>query len=340
MEPVIIAGEPVIIADAARLRSVHSEISELHPRTRLFVIITCGLDFVEGNMCGRALPELLRRLFQWYDVEALPTLDSGVTFEYDNQLDKHSARFILDLRPILPHAGEFGGQHETLDQITKRLWRVHSVKAPKSVQLLQTYTEHTCFSVVGCKSGNHRARAIGRECIRNISEKHSTVAVLVHLSAIFPKESYSNGRANEYEMIVSLVGRALRGYAGTKLACLSDFGTQQSCKFPCINCACVCCKTGVFHIGHICGKCARGQCTADCQAPDCRKLCVRGCRDHTWHYCGVHSRTFRCDELCKLCDREGMRNYCVRKKPGHHNHSCSAHEDERHSARLNNTRGA
>ena len=26
-EPVIIAGEPVIIADAARLRSVHSEIS-------------------------------------------------------------------------------------------------------------------------------------------------------------------------------------------------------------------------------------------------------------------------------------------------------------------------
>jgi len=338
--------EPVIIADAARLQSVHSEISELQTRTRLFVIITCGLDFVEGNMCGRALPELLRRLFQWYDLEALPTLDSGVTFEYNNpesnnQLDEHSARFILDLRPILPHVGEFGGRHETLDKITERLWRDYPVKAPKSVELLQTYTEHTCFSVVGCKSGNHRARAIGRKCISNISEDPSTVAVLVHLSTIFPKGSYSSSRENEYEMIVSLVGRALRGYAGTKSACFNDFGKQQSCKYPCINCgACVCCKTGVFHIGHICKKCAHGQCTEDCQAPDCRELCVRGCRDHTWHYCGVHSRTFRCDELCKLCGREGMRRYCVRKKPGHHNHSCSAHEDERHSARLNNTRGA
>ena len=145
--------EPVIIADAARLQSVHSEISELQTRTRLFVIITCGLDFVEGNMCGRALPELLRRLFQWYDLEALPTLDSGVTFEYNNQLDKHSARFILDLRPILPHVGEFGEQYETLDQITARLWRVHPFRAPKSVELLQTYTEHTCFLSLGVSLG-------------------------------------------------------------------------------------------------------------------------------------------------------------------------------------------
>ena len=166
---------------------------------------------------------------------------------------------------------------------------------------------------------------------------NSAVVVLVHLAAFFPARCSlpELDRASAYTMIVALVGKALLHYDGVEYdwkPTVADAATKtcnSACNSTCSLCHDQsCCKLGI-HKGHVCSGCANRprQCILDCMGENCFMLCDRpGLREHTWHFCNAHEYIFGCTEACQYCKR----NYsCIRRKPGHRNHSCSLCEGMR-----------
>ena len=61
-------GRRYTVDSFAALVAIHAELSE-PSRAPYYAIITCGLDFDDGNMCRVALRELLPWLLKWFDLE-------------------------------------------------------------------------------------------------------------------------------------------------------------------------------------------------------------------------------------------------------------------------------
>ena len=284
------------------------------------LLITCGFDLDHGNMCHKALTDLLDRFRIDSDIDALPNLGGPLPV-----ISKNTLPFGCDLREIFGNRQkDYGHKGESLEDIFARLVRAHPhVDFHKLTTWLQDYLHTMGFLLLGCKSGNHRAQAIG-EYIAMKECPDGGKIILVHLSALYYRNvdltKEVRDRSYNYLSAIAMkaIVRATRNFR-IKDETYTRKWFWSACSEDCVLClSSTRCALKGLHEFHICQKCSETKCFHQCQRC-CTHLCSRPLDDHQWHYCDTCSDHFSCQEVCYRCQRY----QCIRKKPSHLHHECS-----------------
>ena len=295
------------------LDRAYSRCMQKHP----LLIVSCGLDTRRGSMCHIALRDVLNHIREFTDIDAFPSLGAC-------QL------------PFLCEVAEFfGGRRrdhsrrmdESVEAIYAQLVEKYThVSMTKLNGWLAEYVELTGFLLIGCRSGNHRSRAIAYSTGRDVASAGRPL-IIIHLSALFPSwcSLSKEIRSKYYCQIGDLVQKAVCPFICNYAYIASDQWFRAVCTDPCVICQTTfgCVKRGL-HCAHICDACSEYYCLHDCAAAPwkCGQMCSRGHRAHEIHLCEVCN--VPCERSCDTCGHA-----CIRKQPDHDEHWCAKHTKER-----------
>ena len=253
-------------------------LSWLHGGNRDHVILTLGLH-PDGNCdtvaIGNMISGIVGERFSQFPT-VLPNMLHMPQRYVDRHLHMSGWPCIMDVRNALKHGGEYGRRNESISDILQRLEDEFPIEMDELVTTAVQYILQVGFLFIGCKSGNHRSRAIAKAATKALSGRLGRTFV-IHLSSIYPlgNNASDDEQASIRQSIYNIVNSASSSYTGRL-------------DMQCSVCWRAYTQRSVGPSSSLCEHC-NTDCIAFCTR--CNKRCCKGVQlrsPHRNHYCTTH----------------------------------------------------